>query len=84
MKTNKDKNQSRMAADINDTSRTMKPGKGLKGETTSQNSTSSPNVSGSGSATNIPSSQGRGWHGDSEGHAKAGSQSHKNTGKDKS
>lgn len=24
------------------------------------------------------SSKGRGWHGDSEGHAKAGSQSHKN------
>lgn len=84
MKSNKDKNQSRMAADINDTSRTMKPGKGVKGDTTSQNSASSPKVSGSGSTTNIHSSQGRGWHGDSKGHAKAGSQSHKNTEKGKS
>ncbi|WP_242923688.1 hypothetical protein [Pontibacter liquoris] len=67
--------------DMNDMSRSMKPGSIKDGSTTtSQNSTSSPGLGGSGSITNISSSsshQGRGWHGDPEGHAKAGSQSHK-------
>ncbi|WP_162051608.1 hypothetical protein [Pontibacter pamirensis] len=30
--------------------------------------------------TGMPKGKGRGWHGDSEGHAKAGSQSHKKSG----
>ena len=70
-----------MAQDVNNTSRTMKPGSAKDSKTSSQNSASSPNIKGSGSTTNIQSSQGRGWHGDSEGHARAGSQSHKNSGK---
>ncbi|WP_347157170.1 hypothetical protein [Pontibacter chitinilyticus] len=78
MESNKDKNQqkpSRMTYDVEDTSRTMKPGS-IKGST-APSSNSSLNTSGS-------SRQGRGWHGDSEGHKKAGSQSHKNSGQKKS
>jgi len=82
MKKEKDKNQqNRMPQDVNNTSRSMQPGRVTDSKTTSQNSASPPDMQGSGSITNIQNNQGRGWHGDSEGHARAGSRSHKNSGK---
>lgn len=72
----KQQKPSRMKYDIEDTSRTMKPG------STKDINTTSPSISGS--STTTTGSKSRGWHGDTEGHAKAGSQSHKKSGDKKS
>ncbi|ARS37370.1 hypothetical protein [Pontibacter actiniarum] len=59
MKQEKDKNQEdRMKQDVNETSRTMKPGKSVKeSATSSQNSATSPTVGGGSGITNIRSSK---------------------------
>lgn len=67
-----------MSQDINHTSRTMQPNQGSQSKQGMPGSTLP--TSKSGGASNLSSGQGRGWHGDSKGHAKAGSQSHKRTG----
>lgn len=45
---------------------------------TNKNQNQSSNRSSSNKTQQSNKSQGRGWHGDPEGHARAGSQSHKN------
>ncbi|WP_299822714.1 hypothetical protein [uncultured Pontibacter sp.] len=70
--------QNRMSQDINNTSRTMQPNLGGPQKQGAQNSM--PGSKSGSSPSNLGSSPGRGWHGDSKGHAKAGSQSHKRTG----
>ena len=60
----KDPQHDRMAQGVNNTSRTIKSGEKHAGT----------------SDSDTPKGQGRRWHGDSEGHAKAGSQSHKKSG----
>lgn len=63
--------QNQMEQDANNTSRTMKPGEAQGSGSSTHNS------------TDTPKRKGRGWHGDSEGYAKAGSQSHKKSGDQK-
>lgn len=65
--------QNRIEQDVQNSSRTMKPGEVQAKGSSPRGSTTSPQ----GGGTTTPKGQGRGWHGDSEGHAKAGSQSHK-------
>ena len=60
--------QNRMKQDVDNTSRTMKPGTDKEGSTNTQNS------------ANTSAGKGGGLHGDAEGHADTGSQSHKNSG----
>lgn len=57
MKEEKKKSErpNRMEQDVENTSRTMKPG----------------SVQGSDSGTSVPKGKGRGWHGDSAGHVRA-------------
>jgi hypothetical protein len=78
MKSNKDNNQqnaNRLKQDLENTSRTINPSSKSGSSASNLNSNSGSSQSKSSSQG---SSQGRGWHGDSEGHAKAGRQSHKN------
>ena len=80
MKDDKEKNKGKQGNAATNASYDKDAEKIKGSSTTSQNSTTSPSLSGGGGSQSKP---GRGWHGDAEGHAKAGSQSHKNSGNKK-
>jgi hypothetical protein len=81
MKNDKEKNQGKQSTADTKATYNRNADKIKGSSTTSQNSTTPSPGFGSGDTTNSAPRQGRGWHGDSEGHAKAGSQSHKNSDK---
>ncbi|MBW7465771.1 hypothetical protein ABID22_001845 [Pontibacter aydingkolensis] len=78
MKTEKITNQNKLTQDTNNSSRSLQSGLGNQQKQSSQSSIPTSKAN---STSNISSGPGRGWHGDAKGHARAGSQSHKRTGK---